>query len=220
MSWLGVFDAVTGRWMALKKAVVNGSALTAQRTVTLTDADMEILSAAVAEQLRSGGNADSLHTHSDFVTPALGHNTYGEIARFDSGGAGDKPYITIGKADSNKGLLLAMEKPLGLARIGMHGGLSYCFKYNSDGAQVDGLAGYDKTDGIAFNVVPRVNSHKGIGVQGVTGQTADLIDVKNSTGTTLFSVNANGGLKANLPTSSAGLSAGELWSDNGTVKIV
>ena len=119
--------------------------------------------------------------------------TYGELARFNTPGATDRPYITVGAATTDGGLLLAMEKDLSMARIGMHGGSSYCFKYNSTGAQLDGLAGLGKTDNIAFNIRPRLAAHKGLQVRGAASQSADLLNIINSSSTPFFTIDASGG---------------------------
>lgn len=57
--------------------------------------------------------------------------------------------------------------------------------------------------------------------QGRSGQSAALLQCRNSSGSPLFQIKSNGVVNIlNIPTSSSGLSSGDVWSDNGTLKIV
>jgi hypothetical protein len=63
-------------------------------------------------------------------------------------------------------------------------------------------------------------------VQGAAGQTANLAEWRNAGGVLIAAITPTGKIKASsinftgLPTSAAGLEAGDVWNDNGTLKTV
>lgn len=102
------------------------------------------------------------------------------------------------------------------------GGNSRVNFYNSAGGtpviQLDSVAGSYFNSG-GFRVGTTASLASTFAVQGTSG-TSNVIRAINNTSANLFIVRANGQVAMpNLPTSSAGLSAGDLWNDAGTLKI-
>lgn len=62
-------------------------------------------------------------------------------------------------------------------------------------------------------------SHVGLAVEAASGQTADLVEVRDASGSVVFAISASGGIDApNLPTSDPAV-AGRVWKDSGTMKV-
>lgn len=73
---------------------------------------------------------------------------------------------------------------------------------------------------VGYSTVAAADAQLNIQGSGTTASTTSLL-IQNSASSPLFKVLDNGVIMAqNMPTSSAGLAAGSLWSDGGTVKIV
>ena len=73
---------------------------------------------------------------------------------------------------------------------------------------------------VGYSTVAAADAQLNIQGSGTTASTTSLL-IQNSASSPLFKVLDNGVIMAqNMPTSSAGLAAGSLWSDGGTIKIV
>ncbi len=76
--------------------------------------------------------------------------------------------------------------------------------------------------GIDYNTRLRQTSGKiAVRVLGIAGTTQNLFEVLTGASANVFQIKSDGKINMSaLPTSSAGLSAGDLWNDGGTLKIV
>ena len=119
-----------------------------------------------------------------------GTSSWHQVARFDSTTSNGKPYITVGNL-SNGGVLIH-EKDLGQMRFGTHGSNAYCLKSSDKGVQIDSSPGTTLIPNVALGIHPGDASHQGLEIVGNSGQTANLLNIKDSAGTAFATVSGNG----------------------------